>query len=130
MNLGNELALVYERLDQFFKVLNNPPDKEDFRVNKRDLGQYAELKQAQNKLSIIPVVLLLLSMITAIILMPFTSGIASLIFQACLYGFSFLMAKSMMSENRHSIAQEKSENDSYAQELDYSFEKYHLEHQK
>lgn len=106
VNFNFELVSAYERLDLFFKALNTPPNDEDLRVNQRELERNPESQQGHKKPSILPVVLLLLSIIVAILLMIFTSGIASLIFQACLYGFSFLMAKSMMFENQHSDDQE------------------------
>lgn len=126
VNFNFDVISAYERLDQFFKPLTTAPDEDDLRVNKRALERSPELQHTHKTPSMLPSILLLLCMIGAILLMIFTSGITSLFFQACLYGFSFLIARSMISENKDLYAEESTEkNNIYAVQLDYFFEKNH-----
>lgn len=131
VNFNFDVVSAYERLDRFFKPLTTAPDEDDLRVNKRALERSPELQHTHKTPSVLPSILLLLCMIAAILLMIFSSGMMSLIFQACLYGCSFLIARSMLSADQDLSSEEDVEqNNIYAVQLDYFFEKNHHQQAK
>lgn len=134
IKLKKELDIVlmecYQKLDHFFNALKSAPQELDLRTNKREIVPETVIKNTDFQ-GLTPTVLMLVAILIALYLMVFSSGLFSLICQAFLYGFIFLMAKSLRGESsNHRQAKDDHVSVLYTMHLDYFFEKYGLKHSK